>query len=43
MKHMQNLDWKLYFPLFGYAIKKRMFVDFLISYIGPPKCVHYLL
>ena len=23
------------------VIKKRMFVDFLIGYIGPPDCVHY--
>ena len=41
MKHLQKLDWKSDFLLFGYGYRERMFVDYAIGYIGPPNCVHY--
>ena len=42
MKRLQKPDWKSVLLLSSYGYRKCMFVDFLIGYIGPPNCVHYL-
>lgn len=41
MTHQQTLNWKLDQSSFSYGYWKRLFVDLLIEYIGPPSCAHY--
>ena len=40
MKYLQNPNYKMDMPLSSYGYRKCMFVEFLITYVGPPNYVH---